>query len=177
MRFVVACLLAGLTWALPAAAEDGVRDLNSIIRSLAPLEYLPEHSGKPRVDLDVRFQVNSATLTRQARRQLDELGGALKSERLAGQRFRIVGHTDASGGAAYNKRLSQQRAKAVKAYLVARHRIDAASLESIGMGEEQLKNPLRPKAGLNRRVEVLALGPLPGDKAKAKKSGERKIKW
>ena len=177
MRVAIACLLAGLTCALPAAAEDGVRDLNSIIRSLAPLEYLPEHSGKPRVDLDVRFQVNSATLTKQARRQLDELGGALKSERLAGQRFRIVGHTDASGGAAYNKRLSQQRAKAVKSYLVARHRIAAASLESIGMGEEQLKNPLRPKAGLNRRVEVLALGPPPGSKAKKKRSGERKIKW
>ena len=177
MRFVVACLLAGLTSAFPAAAEDGVRDLNSIIRSLAPLKYLPEHSGEPRVDLDVRFQVSSAKLTKQAQRQLDELGGALKSERLTGQRFRIVGHTDASGAAAYNKRLSQQRAKAVKDYLVSRHRIAAASLESVGMGEEKLKNPLRPKAGLNRRVEVLALGPPPQEKAKPKRSGERKIKW
>ncbi len=177
MRLAIAFLLGSLTFVFPAAAEEGVRDLNSIIHSLAPLEYLPEHSGKPRVDLDVRFQVNSAKLTGQARRQLDELGGALKSERLAGQRFRIVGHTDASGAAAYNKRLSQQRAKAVKDYLVARHRIAPASLEILGMGEERLKNPLRPKAGLNRRVEVLALDRPPATKAKSKRSGERKIKW
>ena len=177
MRISWAIVLAGLAVAMPAAAADSVRDLNSIIRSLAPLEYLPEHSGKPRVDLDVRFEVSSAKLTRQARRQLDELGGALKSERLAGQRFRIVGHTDASGAAEYNKRLSEQRAKAVMDYLVARHGIAAASLESLGLGEEQLKNKLRPKAGLNRRVEVLALGLPPGSKAKKKRSGERKITW
>ena len=174
---IAAYLLATLLAALPASAEEGVRDHNAILRALAPLEYLPEHSGKRRVDLDVRFQVNSAKLTKQAQRQLDELGGALKSERLAGQRFRIVGHTDASGAAAYNKRHSERRAKAVREYLVKRHGIAAASLESLGRGEEQLKNPLRPKAGLNRRVEVQALGPPPGSKAKAKGSGERKIKW
>ena len=120
-------------------------DANAIIRSLAPIDYLPEHTGKKRaVDLDIRFQVNSAKLSRSATGQLDELAAAIRAPGLKRARFRIVGHTDASGAAGYNKALSARRAAAVKAYLVKRRGIRSARLETIGLGEEQLKNPINP---------------------------------
>ena len=75
-------------------------DATAIIKSLAPIEYLPEHSGKKRtVDLDIRFEINSAKLSRSAIGQLDELAAAISAPSLKATRFRIAGHTDASGPA------------------------------------------------------------------------------
>jgi outer membrane protein OmpA-like peptidoglycan-associated protein len=49
--------------------------------------------------------------------------------------IRITGHTDSSGGDAYNQTLSTQRADAVKRYLIARG-IDSSTLMASGMGEQ-----------------------------------------
>ena len=156
LLFAVAVALA--VAAAPGWAQDeSFQDLNSILRGLAPVEYLPEHAGRPSIDLDVRFRLGSAELTAAAMRQLDELAGAMRAEALSESRFLIAGHTDATGAAAYNRVLSQRRAAAVKAYLVHRHGIAASRLDTVGWGEERLKDPLNPESGVNRRVEVLAL--------------------
>ena len=158
-----ALALAIALMAVPSSAQDdSFQDLNTILRGLAPVEYLPEHAGRPSIDLDVRFRLGSAELTAAAMRQLDELAAAMRSQALAESRFRIAGHTDASGAAAYNLVLSQRRAAAVKAYLVHRHGIAAARLDTVGWGEERLKDPLNPESGVNRRVEVVALGAAEG---------------
>ncbi len=144
----------------PAARPAPPRrlDANAIIRGLAPIDYLPEHSGKKRtVDLDIRFEINSSKLSRSAAGQLDELAAAINAPGLEGTRFRIAGHTDASGAAGYNKALSARRAAAVKAYLVRRRGIRPARLETIGWNEERLNNPINPDDADNRRVEVIAL--------------------
>ena len=39
--------------------------------------------------------------------------------------------------------------------------MDAARLETIGWGEERLKDPLNSAGAVNRRVEIVALGPFP----------------
>ncbi len=155
-------------------------DANAIIRSLAPIDYLPEHSGRKRtVDLDIRFEINSAKLSRSAAGQLDELAAAINGPGLERTRFRIAGHTDASGAAGYNKALSARRAAAVKAYLVKRRGIRPARLETIGWGEERLKNPVNPDGAANRRVEVIAMS-KPGTTPKpefTKGSRNKKIDW
>ncbi len=155
-------------------------DANAIIRSLAPIDYLPEHSGKKRtVDLDIRFEINSAKLSRSAAGQLDELAAAINAPGLERTRFRIAGHTDASGAAGYNKALSARRAAAVKAYLVKRRGIRPARLETIGWGEERLKNPINTDGADNRRVEVIAMS-KPGTTPKPeipKGSRNKKIDW
>ena len=155
-------------------------DSNTILRSLAPIDYLPEHSGKKRtIDLDIRFQINSAKLSRSATGQLDELAMAIKAPRLKGIRFRIAGHTDASGAAPYNKALSARRAAAVKAYLVKRHGIRSARLDTVGWGEARLKNPINPDGADNRRVEVTALSTLRRATKPETNQGSRpkKIDW
>ena len=57
---------------------------------------------------------------------------------LAGTRFDSVtveGHTDRLGSTAYNQRLSEQRAEAVKSYLVENGRVDASKIRAVGMSE------------------------------------------
>jgi OmpA-OmpF porin, OOP family len=52
------------------------------------------------------------------------------------ERIMITGHTDRLGSAAYNQRLSEQRAEAVRAYLVSRG-LDANRIQAEGRGHTQ----------------------------------------
>jgi outer membrane protein OmpA-like peptidoglycan-associated protein len=106
------------------------------------------------VDLYVNFAFDSAELTSDARITLDRLGAALSDPRLQAFSFQIAGHTDATGGAEYNQRLSERRAEAVRRYLVARHGVAPARLSALGYGESRLLDPARPEDGVNRRVQV-----------------------
>jgi len=90
------------------------------------------------VNLYVNFAYNSADLTSDARITLDRLGTALRDPRLEGFSFIIAGHTDAKGGADFNLKLSEQRAGAVRSYLIAQFGIPAERLATKGY----LMNPL-----------------------------------
>jgi len=60
------------------------------------------------------------------------------SAELAGSRYtsiQVEGHTDRLGSSAYNLTLSQQRADAVKAYLVSHGKLDPAKVQAVGKGE------------------------------------------
>jgi len=140
-------------------SETEITDRTEILRSLAPIKFLPEHSSgsKRSIDLDVHFELNSAILTPIALHQLDELGAALTSEELAAARFEIAGHTDATGSDAYNQGLSERRVTAVHKYLVEIHSVDSTRIKAMGYGEARLKDPLNPNSGVNRRVEVAVI--------------------
>ena len=155
-----------------SAMADEFRARDAIVKDLTPITGV-ENADRRAVDLDIRFKVNSVELTKAARRQLDALGAALKSEKLAGSRFEINGHTDASGAAAYNKTLSKKRALSVKSYLAGKLGIDPARLDTVGWGEERLKNPFDPKSAENRRVEIVNLTPLKSKTAPAMGSPEK----
>ena len=149
-----------------------VKDLNEIIRSLAPMDGTvnADHA----IDLDIRFETDSAELSPGAHRQLDELGKALNSDALKENRIAIYGHTDAVGRADYNLELSERRARSVAAYLQEHFDIAEERLEIKGFGEERLKNPLAPSSGENRRVEIVNLGAAPSGEALDK---EGRIQW
>lgn len=118
----------------------------------------PRPPEPPKVGLTVNFAFNSAELSAEARRVLDVL--ALAINRLPQFRFQIEGHTDAVGGDAFNLTLSQRRAAAVVQYLVLTHNVSPARLAAIGFGKRKLRDPANPNDGINRRVEVLNLGPV-----------------
>lgn len=106
------------------------------------------------MDFNVFFAFDSAELTPQARAELRALGHALGSPELRPYRYLIAGHTDAVGDPAYNQLLSERRAAAVREYLITAFAIDPDRLIAVGFGEERLKDPANPRAGINRRVEV-----------------------
>jgi OOP family OmpA-OmpF porin len=68
----------------------------------------------------------------------------------------IYGHTDSDGAAAYNQKLSEQRAAAVKNRLVEKFDISADRMRTQGFGEDQpvADNKATEGKSLNRRVEV-----------------------
>jgi OmpA-OmpF porin, OOP family len=141
---------AAATTAAPAPAAPAPTTAAAAAPATAP----------PSVNLNVEFATDSATLTPAARHTLDALGEALTSQQLAAYRFRIEGHTDTVGSAAYNLTLSQKRADAVAAYLEKKFNVSASRLEAIGMGEKGLLVPTPPNTDelRNRRVQVINIG-------------------
>lgn len=109
------------------------------------------------IALDVPFEINSSALKPSAAAQLGQLAGALRSEELGRYRFLIAGHTDASGDAAYNRRLSGRRADAVRRRLIEAG-VAADRLDARGFGEDEPLDPAVPNAAANRRVEIRNLG-------------------
>jgi outer membrane protein OmpA-like peptidoglycan-associated protein len=110
---------------------------------------------RPKIDLEINFEYNSANLTPAAEPQLNNLGKALTSAELAGSVIMLGGHTDAKGGDDYNQRLSERRAEAVRRFLIENYRIPTANLVSAGYGKKGLKNTADPYAAENRRVEIV----------------------
>ncbi len=72
-------------------------------------------------------------------------------------KLEIQGHTDNKGSAAYNKALSDRRAKAVRKYLVEKSKIDGSRLTAIGYGMEVplVPNDTPINRALNRRVQFI----------------------
>jgi len=137
--------------------QPGVRGgLDS--RGVTIIEPEQAKANPPSIDLHIPFDFNSDQLTPDAIVVLRRLGEALKDPPLANSRFRIAGHTDAKGAAAYNQKLSEHRAQAVRNYLVFQYDMDASRLEVIGFGFTQLADPAHPEDGVNRRVQIINLG-------------------
>jgi len=105
----------------------------------------------------VLFAFDRAVLTPDARAALDQLVQQVQAMDL--EVVIAVGHADATGSSAYNQRLSERRAGAVKAYLVQRG-IDADRIYTEGRGEAQpaASNQTRAGRAQNRRVQIEAVG-------------------
>jgi outer membrane protein OmpA-like peptidoglycan-associated protein len=115
-------------------------------------------AAAPSVAVDIKFQLNSAMLTDEAKETIKQLALAMKSEDLTGDRFRLDGHTDTTGTPGYNMRLSKRRAEAVREYLIRTFGIKPKRLEAIGHGETMLLDPANPTSPANRRVQIVNLG-------------------
>ena len=100
----------------------------------------------------IYFEKGSDQITLDSKKILDRIIDIVNKTSEEIERMRIAGHTDASGSATYNKRLSQKRAESVRDYLIEK-KIKVPTLEAVGYGEEK---PLtaNPYAKENRRVEI-----------------------
>jgi outer membrane protein OmpA-like peptidoglycan-associated protein len=114
-------------------------------------------STKTMIDLDIRFEYNSAKISEAALPDVRELGNALNNPLLKGSTFIVAGYTDAVGGEAFNQDLSERRAETIKRYLVDKFGVAGADLVTVGYGKTRLKDPNTPTAAVNRRVQVVNL--------------------
>ena len=105
----------------------------------------------------VKFPVDGHELSKEAMEKLDDFAGRLKTEN-KNVYLEIQGHTDATGPDAYNYRLGEQRAEAVRRYLnqkgVALNRM---STISYGKTEPVEDNKTKDGRAKNRRVVVVVL--------------------
>ncbi|MFD1470150.1 OmpA family protein [Hymenobacter caeli] len=136
--------------AAPPASGPPAAARADTARPAPPPTAAPPLAGPAPVLLPtVLFQVGKAKLLPNARPALDQLAAELNSRPAV--RLRVLGHTDRVGEPDKNQLLSEQRAAAVKAYLVkagvAPERVDA-----VGYGDAR---PLYPSPDArNRRVEA-----------------------
>ena len=120
----------------------------------------PEPTPKPviiekgRQTLNVDFDFDKSIIKKGYYQDIDNLAGVMKQ--YPDLNVVIEGHTDSVGTAEYNKKLSQERADAVKKYMVEKGGIDANRLKAQGFGEEKPIASNKTKEGRqqNRRVEA-----------------------
>lgn len=103
---------------------------------------------------DVLFATGRADLTPSAMTRLDRLAQFM--QRYPDRTVRVEGYTDSTGSADSNLRLSEMRAQAVRAALVARG-IDPARVVTQGLGEAQpvASNATESGRQQNRRVDIV----------------------
>ncbi|PJJ11033.1 outer membrane protein OmpA-like peptidoglycan-associated protein [Flavobacterium sp. 1] len=100
----------------------------------------------------VRFDLNKATLTSQAKANLDKLIPVFNS--YADTNIEIFGYTDSTGKADYNLTLSQKRAESVKTYLISKGLVASRFKTSgFGIADPIASNDTKEGQSQNRRVE------------------------
>src|SRR3984885_7132759 len=113
-----------------------VRNRKTRSLSLGEREEIAEiASTKPKIDLDIQFDYNSAAISATSVSAVQELGKALSNASLRGSTIVVEGHTDAIGGEAFNQDLSERRADTIKRYLVDKYGINGTDLVTVGYGK------------------------------------------
>lgn len=119
------------------------------------MRYEREEPSKPFVLDDVQFATGRATIRPDSYPRLDALVEYMTHKKTT--HLEISGHTDNAGKKAANKKLSQQRADAIRDYLVSKG-IGADRIKAVGYGDEKPIAPNDTSEGRqkNRRIEAIA---------------------
>jgi outer membrane protein OmpA-like peptidoglycan-associated protein len=142
------------------AAEKGKADaekkLSMAMASLAEIAKVKEESRGVVITLSgaVLFATGRSTLLPIAQEKLSEVAKAVKDQ---GYKSLLVeGHTDAQGSADKNMVLSQQRAEAVRSYLISQGiPSDKIRAQGIGSSRPVADNGSAEGRANNRRVEIV----------------------
>lgn len=113
-----------------------------------------QKEGRVSVSFDnIEFRTASNELTPTSTQILDQIASILINNAYW-NKLRVIGHTDSVGSNAYNQRLSESRALAVKDYLLFKG-IQSKDMLAVGRGEEQPTESNATSQGRqsNRRVE------------------------
>ena len=117
------------------------------------MQRLRDDTLKLTLDSEVSFDYDSDRIKPAFRSTLDKLADVIrKYDRTV---VHVVGHTDSTGSAEYNQRLSERRAYSVSDYLQSRG-VDPSRMRAEGRGESEPRDTNATEAGrqLNRRVEI-----------------------
>lgn len=125
-----------------------------------PDEFPPQLKEITGAIQGLRFRGGGARLLARSNRSLDRLTTILRG--YPSVRIKLTGHTNDRGKPEKNLALSQQRAEAVKAYLVGKG-IDAGRIDTAGAGAERpvASNASRRGRAKNQRVELELVAPTP----------------
>jgi outer membrane protein OmpA-like peptidoglycan-associated protein len=104
------------------------------------------------------FETDKATLSSKAENNLKQIAASIKQRYGEGQ-VRVYGYADARADDAHNMELSEQRAEAVKDWLVNKGGLDRSkiSLQPKGESNPVASNETAGGQKQNRRVEIVAI--------------------
>jgi OOP family OmpA-OmpF porin len=107
-----------------------------------------------KITQQIHFEFNKDKIRPESFPVLDAVVEAL--QKLPAIKIEVQGHTDNKGTAAYNKNLSDRRAKSVMKYLL-EHGVEIGRLASHGYGFERplVDNSTEQNRALNRRVQFV----------------------
>lgn len=145
--------LAALGLVLFAIGASGEDRLGNELRDVVSLGEVFDYSGV------VYFETNGAKISDNDERVLRRAAEALQENPKA--TLTIVGHTDSRGGNKFNMGLSQRRAESVKRYLIAKYKVGASRIKTVGRGEDQpvASNDDDGGRAKNRRVDINITNP------------------
>jgi outer membrane protein OmpA-like peptidoglycan-associated protein len=136
-------------------AYDAVRNLQRLVSNITDVRETER--GLTLVLGQGLFPTGSVALSADAARQVATIAAVLAQ--YPQRTIRVEGHTDATGSTVTNQRLSEQRAEAVRAALIA-NGVDPTRVESTGYGTSRpiADNATAAGRAANRRVEVILVG-------------------
>ncbi|MEG0966659.1 MAG: OmpA family protein [Pseudomonas sp.] len=107
-----------------------------------------------RVELDVKFDFDKSVVKPNSYGDIKNLADFMKQ--YPQTTTTVEGHTDSVGPDAYNQKLSERRANAVKQVLTNEYGVESSRVESVGYGETRPVADNATDAGraVNRRVEA-----------------------
>ena len=117
-------------------------------------EIVKDLTEKGKSILYINFDIDKSNITAEGKEVVTQIAEALKKDK--NLKISIEGHTDNTGNAVHNKKLSNDRANSVMNNLIA-NGIDKARLTAKGFGSEKslVANDLDENKAKNRRVELI----------------------
>ena len=112
-----------------------------------PVVYEEVEAEPVRVELDVKFDFDKANVKQDLAEFMKQYPQTATT---------VEGHTDSTGNAAYNQKLSERRAGAVRDTLVNQFGVEASRINAVGYGKERpvADNATNEGRAINRRVEA-----------------------
>lgn len=160
MKPNVSALLLAMAFAGLSLSACGERSQEPAPREPAPVDAAPPALPKVMMFEEAAlFDVDKADLKPEGEEQLQAYREQARADLSRADRVRITGHTDNTGAADYNTQLSQQRAEAVRDYLISIG-VDASKMEASGAGDTKpiADNTTTEGRAKNRRVEIEVTG-------------------
>lgn len=131
-------------------------DFQQTITKITADDILKDLTQKGKAILYINFDVDKSDISTDGKNIVNQIAKALTKDNSL--KIAIEGHTDNTGDAAYNKKLSNDRAHAVMFDLINQN-IDKSRLSASGFGAERplLANDSEDNKAKNRRVELLKI--------------------
>ncbi|MBS7660363.1 OmpA family protein [Pseudomonas lalucatii] len=119
-----------------------------------PVQVEEEPMEMVRVELDVKFDFDKANVKQESYGDIKNLADFMNQ--YPQTTTTVEGHTDAKGSDAYNQKLSERRANAVREVLVNQYGVQGERVNAVGYGESRPVADNASDAGraINRRVEA-----------------------
>jgi outer membrane protein OmpA-like peptidoglycan-associated protein len=121
----------------------------------------PELLRLPQVTVEVRFDPDSSIIRPESYQTLGLVADALCRSNMLPNTFLIVGHTESTGKREFNLTLSQRRADSIRDALVTTFKISPKRIQTIGLGEEQMRDAAQPAAATNQRFQIVTIAKAP----------------